>query len=110
MINIKTFDKYKKVFEDFIEVLPLKEMEENIQNSNDPFVNKLYQSVISAEQQTKDPRYKKIYHNIGIIGIYSLFDIVYSDYIRWIFSQTKNLNFNAKPPNFWRINKIMEEK
>lgn len=104
MMNIKRLDSYKRVFEYFVDTLPLAQMEGDIQQSSDPLVSKLYQSILSADQQTNNPRYRAIYHKIGILGTYTLFDVVYGDYIRWILSQIKDIDLQAKMPGHWRVN------
>jgi len=110
MMDIKMLDNQKKIMEYFIDTLPLEQMEFDIQQSNDPLISKLYQSIISVDQQTIDLRYKNIYHKTGIIGIYSLFDVVYSDYLRWILFNIKDIDFQAKPPDRWRVNEIIEKE
>ena len=106
MINIKRLGPHKKVFEYFVDTLPLAQMEGDIQQSNDPLISKLYQSILSADQQINNPRYKQIYHKIGILGTYTLFDVCYGDYIRWILSQVKNVDLQAKRPDQWRVNNL----
>ena len=110
MMNIKRLDNYKRIFEYFIDTLPLIQMENDIQQSNDPLVSKLYQSIISVDQQITNPRYKVIYYKIGILGTYTLFDVIYGDYIRWIISQVKDIDLQAKPPNLWRCNEIIKDR
>ena len=70
MMEIKRFTKYKKVFEYFIDTLPLAQMEVDIQQSSDPLIAKFYQSILSADQQTNNPRNKVIYHNKYCQGSY----------------------------------------
>jgi len=106
MMNIKRLDPYKRVFEYFIDTLPLAQMEGDIQQSNDPLISKLYQSILSADQQASNPRYKPIFHKIGILGSYALVDVIYGDYIRWILSQVKNVDPQAKGPGHWRVNNL----
>jgi len=109
MIPIKQLGAYKRVFEYFVDTLPLAKMESDISQSSDPLVSKLYQLILSADQQTNNPRYKAIYHKIGILGTYALFDVVYGDYIRWILSQVKNVDPQAKGPEHWRVNNLEEK-
>jgi len=104
MMNIHKLDEHKRIVEDLIDTLPVSQMEFDIQQSSDPLVNKLYQCILSADQQTINPRYKVIYHKIGILGTYALFDVCYGDYIRWILSQIKNVDLQAKWPDHWRVN------
>lgn len=104
-MNIKDLNPYKRLFEDLIEVFPISSLEFDIQSSNDPLIKKRYNRLLDAENKILDFRYKKIIHNTGILGIYSLFDVCYGDVIRWILEDP-----SAKRPDNWRINTVYKEK
>lgn len=108
-MNIKKLDPYKRIFEDLIEIFPISSMEFDIQESSDPLIKKLYNKLLDAENQILDLRYKTIIHNSGILGIYALFDVCYSDIIRWMLSDISNEILQPKKPENWRINIVYKE-
>ena len=105
-MNIKRLDPYKKVFEYFIDTLPLDAMEFDIQQSSDPLIKRLYNSILYVDHNTNHLRYRPIYHKIGILGTYTLYDVVYGDYIRWILSRIEGQDLQAKEPEKWRVNNL----
>ena len=105
-MNIKRLDPYKKVFEYFINTLPLDAMEFDIQQSSDPLIKRLYNSILYVDHNTNHLRYRPIYHKIGILGTYTLYDVVYGDYIRWILSRIEGQDLQAKEPEKWRANNL----
>lgn len=104
-MNIKRLDPYKGLFVYFVDTLPLDAMEFDIQQSNDPLIKQLYKSLNEAEKTTNDKRYREINRKMGILGIYCLFDGIYSDFIRWMLSQIQGIDLKAKNPEHWRVNK-----
>lgn len=104
-MNIKEFDKYKKVALHFIDTFPLEGMEFDIQQNSDPLIRDLYNSLIETEREIISFREKNIIHKIGICMIYSLFDSVYYDPFHNILLKVKNFNLEPKNSKDWRINK-----
>ena len=107
-INIKQLDYYKEGFLEFLNVLPISKMEEDIKNSSDQFINELYKKLQEIIEQTKYYRYKENYHKLGICAIYSLIDPIYGDPVRWLFHviRKSKVDIKAKSPEKWRCNNI----
>lgn len=105
-MNIKSLNPYKRVFEYFIDTLPLAGMEFDIQQSSDPLIKALYNSIIHVDHTTDHLRIRPIYHKLGILGTYSLYDVIYGDYIRWLLSQVQGIDLQAKEPEHWRVNNL----
>ena len=105
-MNIKDLDYYKEGFLEFLDILPINQMENDIKGSSDDLICELYGKLQYAVNETTDSRYKKIYHDLGICSIYALIDPIYGDPVRWIFHEVKKSNFDlkAKPPRLWRVN------
>lgn len=104
-MNIKKLDPYKKLFVNFINLMPIESMEFDIQNNNDSLIKQMYKSLIISLEDITDKREKKILYKLGISSIYSQLDPVYGEPIRWILSQLDFSNVNVIPPREWRINK-----
>jgi len=105
-MNIKNLDHYKEGFLEFLDILPISQMEEDIKGFNDERISELYGKLQEAINETKDSRYKKIYHKLGICSIYTLIDPIYGDPVRWILHEIQKSDFDleAKPPRLWRVN------
>ena len=104
-MNIKELDKFKRVAEYFVDTLPLDAMEFDIQESNDPLIKRLYNSLLDTDQLIDNPRYKILVHNFGIVQIYVLFDVCYAEPMRWILAQSRGVDIQVINPENWRINK-----
>lgn len=105
-MNIKDLDKFKRVAEYFIDTLPLASMEFDIQQSSDPLIKQLYNSLLSSDKLINNPRYKNLVHKFGIVQIYVLFDVCYSQPMRWIIAQIGDVDLQAVSPQNWRINNL----
>lgn len=105
-MNIKDLNYYKEGFLEFLDILPIDQMEDDIKCNHDQLIEHLYEKLNYAIDETKDSRYKKINHDLGICSIYALIDPIYGDPIRWIFHEVKKSSFDlkAKPPRLWRVN------
>jgi len=106
MMNIKNLDRYKEGFLEFLDILPISQMENDIKCDHDQLIEHLYEKLQYVIDETKDSRYKKIYHKLGICSIYSLIDPIYGDIIRFLFQDLKKTSFEMKekPPGLWRVN------
>jgi len=105
-MNIKDLNHYKEGFLEFLDILPISQMEDDIKCDHDQLIEHLYKKLNYCIDEIKDTRYKKIYHQLGICSIYALIDPIYGDPIRWIFNEIKKTSFEleAKPLRLWRVN------
>ena len=110
MMNIKNLDPYKKEFKEFLEIMPVSQMEFTIQSSGNPLIKKLYDQLLAAKHEIQDPYYLEIFHKAGILGIYVFMDPCYGDVIRWMLSDVTKEEINAKPSRLWRINTVYMEQ
>lgn len=105
-MNIKDLGYYKESFLEFLDILPISQMEFDIKNNNDDLIKNLYAKLQYCVKETNDSRYKKIYHKLGICSIYSLLDPLYGDIMRFMLHGIRKSGFDlhAKPPRLWRVN------
>ena len=105
-MDIKKLNPHKEEFLEFLEFLPISSMEEDIKSSYDHLIKHLYGKLICCVDESRDSRYKKIYHDLGICSIYALIDPMYGDPVRWLLHEVKKSSFDieAKPFRFWRVN------
>ena len=105
-MNIKRLNHYKEGFLEFLDILPIQQMENDIKCNHDQLIEYLYEKLNRGINETTDSRYKKIYHDLGICSIYTLIDPCYGDPVRWIFHGIKKSSFDlkAKHPRQWRVN------
>jgi len=71
-MNIKNLDHYKEGFLEFLDILPIDAMEDDIKCDRDQLIEHLYEKLNHCIDKTTDSRYKKIYHDLGICSIYAL--------------------------------------
>jgi len=103
---MKSLDQHKEGFLEFLSYLPITQMEDDIKGNGDLLIEYLYKKLNYAIDETKDKRYRKIYHDLGICSIYVFLDPAYGDPFRWILREIKKTDFElyALPPHLWRVN------
>ena len=107
-MNIKRLTPHKGLFRHLLNLLPIDQMEFDIQQNSDPLIEMAYKSFKIRLSEIKTDRGRRIFRQVGISAIYVFFDPVWGQPIRNILIDIKDININPIPPKNWRINQ--EEK
>ena len=105
LTKIKDFDQYKRIMDPFFEFLPLKDMELDIRDFGDPFQKSLYFNFRSTLEKIQSPRDRDYFYKYGICALYSLFDPIYADPLKYLLKHNDLKDLEIKHPYHWRTNK-----
>jgi hypothetical protein len=89
----------------FFEFLPLTDMESDIKDFGDPFQKSLYQTFLETLENIHSPRDRDYFYKYGICALYSLFDPIYADPLKYLLKKQGLQDLDVKTPKNWRTNR-----
>lgn len=105
LTKIKDFDRYKRLMDPFFDLLPLQDMESDIKDFGDPFQKQLYTDFKNTLIKIESPRDRDYFYKYGVCALYSLFDPIYADPLKYLLFKNDLKNLEIKDSNNWRTNK-----
>jgi len=93
----------------FLDLLPIKEMEAEIDRSHDPFIQTGLKNLKYTVTETENPRYRKIYWKLGVCLLWAKLDGAYGEFIEYMaFHTVHRSKVIPKTPRSWHVNNYKE--